>query len=68
VERANFQDLYLVMKGRHKHLDSRKSKPGFNKLEDTKRHVWKVSRDMFPLEIAADQSLLSLRTSPLRPF
>lgn len=40
--RENFQDLYLVLKERHKHLDSRKNKEGFNKVMDTKRHVWKV--------------------------
>lgn len=45
VEKTNFQDLYLQLKERHKHLDSRKQKEGFNKLMDTKRHVWKVSHD-----------------------
>ena len=44
VARDSFQDLYLVLKERHRHLDSRASKPGSNKLEDVKRHVWKVSR------------------------
>lgn len=59
IDRASFQDLYLIMKERHKHLDSRKDKPGFNKLlEDKKRHVWKdiavatflmlLWRDMYP--------------------
>lgn len=46
------------MKERHKHLDSRKDRPGFNKLEDKKRHVWKdvavatflmlLWKDMYP--------------------
>ncbi|OCF42582.1 hypothetical protein I317_03567 [Kwoniella heveanensis CBS 569] len=36
VARDNFQDLYLVLKDRHKHLDSRASRPGMmsTKLED----------------------------------
>jgi hypothetical protein len=42
VVRENFQDLYLVLKERHKHLDSRKQKVGYNRVEDVKRHVWKV--------------------------
>ncbi|KAG7558211.1 hypothetical protein FFLO_02864 [Filobasidium floriforme] len=58
VVRENFQDLYLVLKERHKHLDSRKNKEGFNKIMDTKRHVWKdvaiacflmlLWKDMYP--------------------
>jgi tRNASer (uridine44-2'-O)-methyltransferase len=43
VERTSFQDLYLVLKERHKHLDSQVQKKGSNKLLDVKRHVWKVS-------------------------
>lgn len=63
IDRASFQDLYLIMKERHKHLDSRKDKPGFNKLlEDKKRHVWKdvavatflmlLWRDIYPRQDA----------------
>lgn len=44
VKKESFQDLYLELKERHRHLDSRASKPGRNKIEDVKRHVWKVSR------------------------
>jgi hypothetical protein len=51
VVRENFQDLYLVLKERHKHLDSRKNKEGFNKVMDTKRHVWKVSAPEKPLKV-----------------
>ncbi|WRT69740.1 uncharacterized protein IL334_006731 [Kwoniella shivajii] len=43
VPRDNFQDLYLTLKDRHRHLDSRAPKQGglISKLEDVKRHVWK---------------------------
>ncbi|WWC65874.1 uncharacterized protein I303_108496 [Kwoniella dejecticola CBS 10117] len=42
VPRDNFQDLYLVLKDRHRQLDSRAPKQGgLSKLEDVKRHVWK---------------------------
>lgn len=44
VNRESFQDLYLVLKDRHRHLDSRVKKP--SKLEDVKRHVWKVRFDL----------------------
>lgn len=44
VKKESFQDLYLELKERHRHLDSRASKPGRNKIEDVKRHVWKVSQ------------------------
>lgn len=43
VPRESFQDLYLVLKDRHRHLDSRAPKPGSTKVEDVKRHVFKVS-------------------------
>lgn len=43
VEKTSFQDLYLILKERHKHLDSRVKKVRSNILEDLKRHVWKVS-------------------------
>jgi tRNASer (uridine44-2'-O)-methyltransferase len=43
VEREPFQDLYLILKDRHRHLDSRAPKAGSTKIEDVKRHVWKVS-------------------------
>ncbi|WWD20333.1 hypothetical protein CI109_104809 [Kwoniella shandongensis] len=45
VPRDNFQDLYLVLKDRHRHLDSRAPRPNATsvKLEDVKRHVWKGS-------------------------
>lgn len=42
VPRENFQDLYLTLKDRHRHLDSRAPKPGSTKIEDVKRHVYKV--------------------------
>ncbi|WVQ78960.1 hypothetical protein IAT38_001052 [Cryptococcus sp. DSM 104549] len=43
VPRDNFQDLYLALKERHRHLDSRAPNPLSNnsKVEDVKRHVWK---------------------------
>ncbi|KAL7425199.1 tRNA(Ser) Um(44) 2'-O-methyltransferase [Cryptotrichosporon argae] len=42
VAREPFQDLYLVLKDRHRHLESRAQRPGSTpKLEDVKRHVWK---------------------------
>ncbi|WWC73653.1 uncharacterized protein I206_107625 [Kwoniella pini CBS 10737] len=42
VPRDNFQDLYLILKDRHRQLDSRAPKQGgLSKLEDVKRHVWK---------------------------
>lgn len=44
IEKTSFQDLYLIMKERHKHLDSRVKKIRSNILEDLKRHVWKVCR------------------------
>ncbi|KAK8849703.1 hypothetical protein IAR55_005038 [Kwoniella newhampshirensis] len=43
VPRDSFQDLYLVLKDRHRHLDSRAPRPTSTKLEDVKRHVWKGS-------------------------
>ncbi|KAI5449092.1 tRNA(Ser) Um(44) 2'-O-methyltransferase [Naganishia albida] len=58
VEKTSFQDLYLILKERHKHLDSRVKKVRSNILEDLKRHVWKdvavacflmlLWRDMYP--------------------
>ncbi|WVQ95775.1 hypothetical protein IAU59_002874 [Kwoniella sp. CBS 9459] len=59
VPRDNFQDLYLVLKERHKHLDSRTSKPGMinTKLEDVKRHVWKNTS--LPIVSTDDPSLPS---------
>lgn len=33
----------MILKDRHRHLDSRAQKPGSTKVEDVKRHVWKVS-------------------------
>ena len=42
VNRETFQDLYLVLKDRHRHLDSRVVNPRGSKIEDVKRHVWKV--------------------------
>jgi hypothetical protein len=42
IPRDSFQDLYLILKDRHRHLDSRASKPGSAKIEDVKRHVFKV--------------------------
>jgi tRNASer (uridine44-2'-O)-methyltransferase len=47
VEKTSFQDLYLTLKERHKHLDSQKPKITSNKLLDVKRHVWKVSLSPF---------------------
>ncbi|EIW71493.1 hypothetical protein TREMEDRAFT_42864 [Tremella mesenterica DSM 1558] len=41
VQRESFQDLYLELKEKHRHLDSRAPKPGSSKVEDVKRHVWK---------------------------
>jgi len=43
VQREPFQDLYLILKDRHRHLDSRAPKAGSTKIEDVKRHVYKVS-------------------------
>ena len=43
VPRDSFQDLYLALKDRHCHLDSRVPKAGSSKIEDVKRHVFKVS-------------------------
>ena len=40
VDKSNFQDLYLLLKERHKHLDSQV--PGQSKILDLKRHVFKV--------------------------
>lgn len=44
VAREPFQDLYMILKDRHRHLDSRAPKPGSTstKIEDVKRHVFKV--------------------------
>ncbi|WVF68075.1 hypothetical protein IAT40_002838 [Kwoniella sp. CBS 6097] len=57
VARDDFQDLYLVLKERHKHLDSRAGRPGIisNKLEDVKRHVWKSTS--LPVVTTDDPSL-----------
>ncbi|KLT40961.1 DUF1613-domain-containing protein [Cutaneotrichosporon oleaginosum] len=43
VSREPFQDLYQALKERHKQLDSRVPQPWSTKVEDVKRHVWKVS-------------------------
>ncbi|KAK4686049.1 tRNASer (uridine44-2'-O)-methyltransferase, partial [Tremellales sp. Uapishka_1] len=43
VPRDNYQDLYLTLKERHRHLDSRAAKPGSSKVEDVKRHVYKIA-------------------------
>ena len=32
----------MALKERHRHLDSRAAKPGSTKVEDVKRHVFKV--------------------------
>lgn len=42
MSREPFQDLYQALKERHKHLESRKQQPWSTKVEDVKRHVWKV--------------------------
>ena len=44
VPRDAFQDLYLKLKDRHRHLESRKPNPKARvaKEEDVKRHVYKV--------------------------
>lgn len=44
VPRDAFQDLYLKLKERHRHLESRKPNPKARvaKDEDVKRHVYKV--------------------------
>lgn len=42
MSREPFQDLYQALKERHKHLDSRVPLAWSNKVEDVKRHVWKV--------------------------
>ncbi|KAJ9094412.1 hypothetical protein QFC21_005951 [Naganishia friedmannii] len=64
VEKTSFQDLYLILKERHKHLDSRVKKVRSNILEDLKRHVWKdvavacflmlLWKDMYPARDLAD--------------
>ncbi|TXT12970.1 hypothetical protein VHUM_01371 [Vanrija humicola] len=43
VSKAPFQDLYQALKERHHTLESRKAKAWSTKVEDVKRHVWKVS-------------------------
>jgi hypothetical protein len=43
IRREPFQDLYQTLKERHKHLNSRVAQPWSTKVEDVKRHVWKVS-------------------------
>ena len=45
MPRDAFQDLYLKLKDRHRHLESRKPNPKARiaKEEDVKRHVYKVS-------------------------
>lgn len=43
VSREPFQDLYQALKERHQQLDSRVPQPWSTKVEDVKRHVWKVS-------------------------
>lgn len=43
VPREPFQDLYQTLKERHKKLDSRVPLAWSTKVEDVKRHVWKVS-------------------------
>jgi hypothetical protein len=45
VKKEPFQDLYLILKDRHRHLDSRAPKAGSTKIEDVKRHVYKVSHN-----------------------
>jgi hypothetical protein len=54
VPKESFQDLYLILKDRHRHLDSRAPKPGSTKIEDVKRHVFKVSleADLAPIPVA----------------
>ncbi len=54
VPREAFQDLYLALKDRHRHLDSRAPKAGSTKIEDLKRHVFKVSA---PLPLSFHPSL-----------
>jgi len=54
VSRDSFQDLYLILKDRHRHLDSRAPKPGSSKIEDVKRHVFKVSRPSLSIAQLAD--------------
>ncbi|WVR08045.1 hypothetical protein IAU60_005090 [Kwoniella sp. DSM 27419] len=65
VARENFQDLYLELKDRHRHLDSRAPKPGVlsTKLEDVKRHVWKCTS--LPLVSTDDPSLPSTSAASL---
>jgi hypothetical protein len=43
VKKEPYQDLYLILKERHRHLDSRAPKAGSTRIEDVKRHVYKVS-------------------------
>lgn len=66
VKKESFQDLYLELKERHRHLDSRASKPGRNKIEDVKRHVWKVSR--FECHLSAGTQDNSLGRNHLPTF
>ena len=56
IQREKFQDLYLELKERHRHLDSRAPKPGSTKVEDVKRHVFKVSRRYPRISIAQDSA------------
>lgn len=52
VSREPFQDLYQALKERHKQLDSRVPQPWSTKVEDVKRHVWKVSARPVPAPTA----------------
>ena len=56
IQREKFQDLYLELKERHRHLDSRAPKPGSTKVEDVKRHVFKVSRRYPRISTAQDSA------------
>ncbi|ORX37646.1 hypothetical protein BD324DRAFT_389608 [Kockovaella imperatae] len=70
VQKESFQDLYLELKDRHRHLDSRAPRAGSTTVEDVKRHVWKdvaiaaflmlLWRDMYP----AQESSKSIEGKP----